>query len=248
MASNREEFRALAPLVVATLRALNTFSDDAFRIHLAVRSVTRDQLMHLRKSMQIAHECATQAGVAVQCSCCLMNVCALPVFAPTDFDVNFGPAGGIEAVLSNVLFCMLQEFFPLLTELIGCEHAPPEVQVRRESASKTHSLPTFHLAPRSISVCTAFLVAWPSRMQLLQLAPDILPLVSAGDALEAVQHAHGAAAAGAGRRRFLKALPRCRPRVDRCAGLLRQQWRRKSSISAFFRSGPLDKFVGRNPA
>jgi hypothetical protein len=23
----------------------------------------------------------------------------------------------------------LQEFFPLLTELIGCEHAPPEVQV-----------------------------------------------------------------------------------------------------------------------
>lgn len=37
LASNREEFRALAPLVVATLRALNTFSDDAFRIHLAVR-------------------------------------------------------------------------------------------------------------------------------------------------------------------------------------------------------------------
>ncbi len=23
----------------------------------------------------------------------------------------------------------MQEFFPLLTELIGCEHAPPEVQV-----------------------------------------------------------------------------------------------------------------------
>ncbi len=40
LASNREEFRALAPLVVATLRALNTFSDDAFRIHLAVRSTT----------------------------------------------------------------------------------------------------------------------------------------------------------------------------------------------------------------
>jgi hypothetical protein len=56
MASNREEFRALAPLVVATLNALNTFSDDAFRVHLS-------------------------------------------------------------------------EFFPLLTELIGCEHAPPEVQV-----------------------------------------------------------------------------------------------------------------------
>ena len=37
LASNREEFRALAPLVVATLRALNTFSDDAFRVHLSVR-------------------------------------------------------------------------------------------------------------------------------------------------------------------------------------------------------------------
>lgn len=36
LASNREEFRALAPLVVATLRALNTFSDDAFREHLLV--------------------------------------------------------------------------------------------------------------------------------------------------------------------------------------------------------------------
>ena len=36
LASNREEFRALAPLVVATLRALDTFSDEAFRIHLSV--------------------------------------------------------------------------------------------------------------------------------------------------------------------------------------------------------------------
>ena len=36
MASNREEFRALAPLVVATLNALNTFSDEAFRVHLSV--------------------------------------------------------------------------------------------------------------------------------------------------------------------------------------------------------------------
>jgi hypothetical protein len=46
MASNREEFRALAPLVVATLNALNTFSDEAFRVHLSVskrrqRSVQR---------------------------------------------------------------------------------------------------------------------------------------------------------------------------------------------------------------
>ncbi len=86
MASNREEFRALAPLVVATLRGLNTFSDDAFRIHLVVRSLTRDQLMHLRKTMQISHECATQAGAAVQDSCCLTSICALPIFAPTDFD------------------------------------------------------------------------------------------------------------------------------------------------------------------
>lgn len=36
MASNREEFRALAPLVVATLNALNTFTDEAFRVHLSV--------------------------------------------------------------------------------------------------------------------------------------------------------------------------------------------------------------------
>ena len=55
LVSSKEEYRALAPLVIATLRALNGFTDAAFRQHLAA-------------------------------------------------------------------------FFPLLTALIGCEHAPREVQ------------------------------------------------------------------------------------------------------------------------
>lgn len=55
LVTSKEEYRALAPLVVATLRAVGSFSDAAFRQQL--------------------------------------------------------PA-----------------FFPLLTSLIGCEHAPPEVQ------------------------------------------------------------------------------------------------------------------------
>lgn len=55
LVTSKEEYRALAPLVIATLRAVGSFSDTAFRQQL--------------------------------------------------------PA-----------------FFPLLTSLIGCEHAPPEVQ------------------------------------------------------------------------------------------------------------------------
>ena len=55
LVSNKEEYRALAPLVIATLRALNGLPDAAFR----------EQLL---------------------------------------------------------------AFFPLLTSLISCEHAPPEVQ------------------------------------------------------------------------------------------------------------------------
>ncbi len=55
LVSSKEEYRALAPLVIATLRALNGFTDAAFREHLSA-------------------------------------------------------------------------FFPLLTALISCEHAPPEVQ------------------------------------------------------------------------------------------------------------------------
>lgn len=34
----------------------------------------------------------------------------------------------------------LQEFFPLLTELIGCEHAPPEVQVSEHAVHAGHSV------------------------------------------------------------------------------------------------------------
>lgn len=44
MASNREEFRALAPLVVATLNALNTFSDEAFRVHMSVSQQSQDAI------------------------------------------------------------------------------------------------------------------------------------------------------------------------------------------------------------
>jgi hypothetical protein len=48
----------------------------------------------------------------------------------------------------------LQEFFPLLTELIGCEHAPPEVQVSTTPSPASSSLQqTTGAAPFALLRC-----------------------------------------------------------------------------------------------
>lgn len=71
MASNREEFRALAPLVVATLNALNTFSDEAFRVHLSVGQQSQSAVF--RGLLYGQAPCAWLVAMHRRHQCCILS-------------------------------------------------------------------------------------------------------------------------------------------------------------------------------